>query len=189
MTQYTDLCAQADKALEGVTDFYRIEPDGRIFSIAHNWRGYGERQVTPTVNSHGYLSVRLTINGKRRHIQVHRLVAHAHLPPKPSPLHEIRHLDGNKLNPCACNLAWGTRSENARDRLRHGTDRAAENAAKTLHMRQGEKASNAKLSASDASAIRQRFLQGETAKAVSADYPHVTYWTVNNAARGKTFGA
>jgi hypothetical protein len=21
-----------------------------------------------------------------------------------------------------------------------------------------------------------------------ADFPHVTYWTVNNAARGKTFG-
>ena len=23
---------------------------------------------------------------------------------------------------------------------------------------------------------------------LGADYPHVTYWTVNNAARGKTFG-
>lgn len=176
------------KALEGVTALYRIESDGRVFSTAHNWRGHGERQVTPIVNSDGYISVRLSIKGKRRHIPVHRLVAHVHLPPRPSLEHEIRHLDGNKLNPNADNLAWGTKSENAQDRLIHGTDRAAENAAKTIHMRKGEKAATAKLSNSDAYAIRSRFLSGETAKVISADYPDVTYWTVNNAARGKTFG-
>ena len=183
-----DLAAEAGKVLEGVTDFYRIDADGSVFSIAHNWRGYGERKITPTVNSHGYLSVRITINGKRKHIPVHRLVAYVHLPPRPSLDHEIRHLDGNKLNPRASNLAWGTKSENARDRLRHGTDKTAANAAKTIHMRKGEKSATAKLTNVEAAAIRNRFLAGETAKAISADYPHVTYWTVNNAARGKTFG-
>ena len=180
---------EAKQALEGVTGFYRIDADGCVLSIAHNWRGYGERKITPTVNSHGYLSVRLTINGKRKHVPVHRLVAHIHLPPRPSPDHEIRHLDGDRMNPRAENLAWGTKSENARDRLRHGTDKAAANAAKTIHTRKGEKASTAKLTDAEAAAIRNRFLAGETAKAISADFPHVTYWTVNNAARGKTFGA
>lgn len=34
---------------------------------------------------------------------------------------EVRHLDGNSQNDAASNLAWGTRSENIRDAVRHGT--------------------------------------------------------------------
>jgi hypothetical protein len=34
---------------------------------------------------------------------------------------ECRHLDGNPRNNCLSNLAWGTRSENVRDAIRHGT--------------------------------------------------------------------
>jgi hypothetical protein len=47
-------------------------------------------------------------------------VAAQFLPERPSPEHEVRHLDGNKDNPHADNLAWGTRKENADDRERHG---------------------------------------------------------------------
>lgn len=32
-----------------------------------------------------------------------------------------RHLDGNSLNNCFKNLQWGTQSENAKDRTKHGT--------------------------------------------------------------------
>lgn len=188
MTTIDTSTEAVERLMDGVTGFYRIDPDGSVFSISHNWRGYGERKITPIVNSHGYLSVRISMYGKRTHVPVHRLVAHVYLPPRPSRDHEIRHIDGDRMNPIAENLAWGTRSENARDRLRHGTDKAAENAAKTIHMRQGEKASSAKLSNAEAMAIRNRFLAGETSKAIGADYPHVTYHTVNNAARGKTFG-
>jgi len=182
----TDINEQAVAAmLDGV---YRVEPDGRVIAIGHNWRGKGEREVSPTINSNGYLSVRLSIGGKRRHIAVHRLVAAVHLPPRPTPDHEVRHLDGDRLNPNAVNLAWGTRSENAQDRARHGTERAAENAAKTIHLRQGEKASSARLNNADAVNIRRRVSSGESAWAVAKDYPQVSYWSVNNVARGKTFG-
>jgi hypothetical protein len=34
---------------------------------------------------------------------------------------EIRHLDGNPLNNCLTNLAWGTPAENKEDRKTHGT--------------------------------------------------------------------
>lgn len=102
------------------TPGYEVTADGRIFSVASNWRGYGRRELAQDPNSDGYPSVRLMIDGRRVRMAVHRLVAANYLPPRPSMAHEIRHLDGDKLNPSASNLAWGTRKENAEDRDRHG---------------------------------------------------------------------
>lgn len=102
------------------SDDYEILPDGRVFSISHNWRGYGKREMRQTLNGHDYPSVRLTIGDKRVRMTVHGLVAKIYLPPKPSPDHEVRHLDGNKLNSHCANLAWGTAKENADDREKHG---------------------------------------------------------------------
>jgi hypothetical protein len=50
---------------------------------------------------------------------VHHLVAEAFLPPKPSPAHQLRHLDGDSENNRASNLAWGTSLDNHADRRRH----------------------------------------------------------------------
>lgn len=103
------------------TPGYEVTRDGRVISTGSNWRGYGSRELRQSLNASGYPSVRLVIDGVRRHFPVHKLVAIAHLPPRPSELHEIRHLDGNRLNSQADNLAWGTRKENAADRDAHGT--------------------------------------------------------------------
>lgn len=102
------------------TPGYEITRDGRVFSISHDWRGYGRREMAATPNSHGYPSVRLTIDGKRRRSPVHRLVAQTFLGPRPSSAHEVRHLDGDRTNNAVENLAWGTRQQNAADRERHG---------------------------------------------------------------------
>ena len=102
------------------TPGYEVSWDGTVYSVHSNWRGYGRRALTADLNDDGYPSVRITIGGKRTRQAVHKLVALHHLPPRPSPSHEGRHLDGNKLNCHADNLAWGTRKENADDRERHG---------------------------------------------------------------------
>lgn len=102
------------------TEGYRVTVDGRVYSVVHNWRGYGIRELQQTPNSCGYLSVRLSVDGKRTRLAVHRLVARAFLGPKPSPRHEIRHLNGDKTDNSVENLAWGTGKENAADRARHG---------------------------------------------------------------------
>ena len=102
------------------TPGYRVTEDGRVFSVASNWRGYGEREMQQAPNDDGYPSVRILIDGKRTRMAVHRLVAKYYLPERPSPDHEIRHLDGDKWNAHFTNLAWGTRKENAADRSRHG---------------------------------------------------------------------
>ena len=98
---------------------YTITNDGKVFSTS-NWRGYGTRELQHTPNDDGYPSVRLTLGERRVRLAVHKLVAMAHLPPRPSPHHQLRHLDGNKMNCAASNLAWGTAKDNADDRHRHG---------------------------------------------------------------------
>jgi hypothetical protein len=109
-----------DNSRVGHTPGYRVTADGRVFAVSTNWRGYGEREMRQTPNADGYPSVRLTIDGKRKRLAVHRLVAREFLPPRPSPVHEVRHLDGDKWNNCVGNLAWGTPKDNADDRERHG---------------------------------------------------------------------
>lgn len=103
------------------TPGYEVTRDGKVISAGSNWRGYGNRELRQSLNSSGYPSVRLVIDGNRRRLPVHKLVALSYLPPRPSEFHEVRHLDGNRLNSSADNLAWGTRKENAADRDAHGT--------------------------------------------------------------------
>lgn len=121
------------------TPGYEVTRDGRVFSVSSNWRGKGRREMAQTPNDDGYLSVRIMVEGKRKRIAVHVLVARDHLPPRPSLQHEIRHKDGDRRNPCADNLAWGTRKENADDRERHGrTSRGASHSAAIKFSNQAE---------------------------------------------------
>lgn len=98
---------------------YEVTQCGRVYSRSL-WRGLRLREMAQAPNASGYPSVRLTIDGKRTHLPVHRIVAELFLGETPSPQHEVRHLDGDPLNNHVTNLAWGTRQDNANDRERHG---------------------------------------------------------------------
>lgn len=99
---------------------YAADREGRIWSIASNWRGCGPRILQASVRR-GYHRVRVVIDGKCTRRFAHRLVALAFLGPQPSPEHEVRHLNGNRGDNRPENLAWGTRRENVADSIRHGT--------------------------------------------------------------------
>ena len=114
------------------TPGYVVTRSGQVFSVASNWRGYGARIMKQHPNSHGYMRVRLTVDGKRKSFFVHKLVAFKFLPARPSPKFEIRHLDGDKLNNAIENLAWGTRADNAADRERHGRTSRGKRHSKTI---------------------------------------------------------
>lgn len=58
--------------------------------------------------------------GLYRHALTHQLVLETFVGPRPEGK-ECRHLDGNSDNNALSNLAWGTRLENIRDQIRHGT--------------------------------------------------------------------
>lgn len=61
--------------------------------------------------------------GERRAKQryVHRLVCETFVGPEPFPGALVRHLDGDRLNNLADNLAWGTHADNTADAKGHGT--------------------------------------------------------------------
>lgn len=82
--------------------------------------GTTQRILKSHPTRHGYLTVHLCRDGRRFSRAVHRLVLEAFIGPRP-PGMECRHLDGNRRNNAATNLCWGTRSQNALDRVRHGT--------------------------------------------------------------------
>lgn len=101
-------------------DGYFVSDDGSVWS-ALGWRGKGYLKLKYDLDLKGYPSLRLKLSdGKRKRLRVHRIVAAAFLPPRPSFAHEVRHLNGDKTDNRASNLAWGTRAENAADREMHG---------------------------------------------------------------------
>lgn len=120
---------------------YRVTEDGRVFSpYCNNRRNLGETELSRRPGPGGYLRIRIVIGDEKKRVNfaVHQLVAEAFLSPRPSPQHEIRHLNGNRTDNRVDNLAWGTAKENAADRERHGrTARGASHGMTRLHCRCG----------------------------------------------------
>lgn len=104
-----------------------------------------------------YPQVQLCRDGNVKQKAVHAIVAEAFIGPCPDG-EEVRHLDGNSLNPEANNLAYGTKKQNSMDRVIHGTDN------------RGEKNYSAKLDVSAVNAIRERFSNGESYKVLVSEY-------------------
>lgn len=84
---------------------YTIHDDGTVI---------GQRgPLKPQLQNAGYLVVHLCANGEREARTVHRLVA-LHFVDGWFPGAHVNHKDSNRLNNCAANLEWVTRSGNMR---------------------------------------------------------------------------
>lgn len=114
----------------GYEGLYEASDQGRVRSldrtiIAQGARGphkrtYKGKILRPGVTrSTGYLSVILYKGNKGESRPIHVLVATAFLGPGDG-LH-VLHCDGSRDNNRLENLRWGTRSDNLRDAVRHGT--------------------------------------------------------------------
>jgi hypothetical protein len=66
------------------------------------------------VDNTGYYQVVFRINGKKKYIRVHRLIAETCIP-NPLNLKQVNHKDGNKLNNNIDNLEWCTNSYNTQE--------------------------------------------------------------------------
>jgi hypothetical protein len=91
---------------------YEVSDLGRVKSSLR-----GGRILRPGIASNGYPTVALG-RGKTR--TIHSLVAEAFIGPRPDG-QEVRHKDGNRRNPAALNLSYGTRTQNIYDAVAHGT--------------------------------------------------------------------
>ena len=137
---------------------YEVSSEGRVRS----WRGTGrkpKRRDKPFIlaltasKSTGYGMVYISYPSGSRNRTVHSLVAEAFLGPRPTGM-EVRHLDGDRGNASARNLAYGSPSENAADKARHGT------------LLRGEQVSGAKLTEDDA---RRILLSTSPSRAIAAE--------------------
>lgn len=106
---------------------------------------------------------RVRADGKKR--LVHILACERHHGPRPEGM-EVRHLCGKASCFNGAHLRWGTKLENAADRLVHGTDL------------RGEQHPSAKLTESEVLEIRRRFAEGGVTRQALADEYGVTPRTI-----------
>lgn len=107
------------RLIPGLQNKYSASDNGRVWSHLRN------KWMTPHPDGRGYLCVTLRDHRAERGYasrKVHRLVCSAFHGPKP-PGKEVRHINGDRIDNRQSNLAWGTRSENYYDSVKHGTCR------------------------------------------------------------------
>jgi len=121
---------------------YTIDTVGRAFSKK------SKKYLQQIVNC-GYLKVTLYRKGYRKPTSIHRIMADNFLGVRKDGM-EVRHLDGNKMNNNLSNLAYGTKSDNQKDRVVHGTSN------------RGSRNGNAKLTREDVMDIVGRIGRGES---------------------------
>jgi hypothetical protein len=103
---------------------YFVTEDGRVF------RNNNERKFD--ISNKGYKKVDLSINGKRKHQTIHRMVAELYVP-NPNNYPCVNHKDGNKFNNNYSNLEWITLKQNS------------QHSVKVLHKEVGENHSRARI--------------------------------------------
>lgn len=103
------------KIIDGTNGKIEISDEGQVRSNLTKKHKILKAQS----NSKGYLRVRVTIDGAKKTIHVHREVAKAFIP-NPGALPQINHKDGNKANNTVSNLEWCTNKQNARHAMENG---------------------------------------------------------------------
>lgn len=110
------------RPIPGYEGRYDVSDHGNVRSWIP-YRSLPLPRLRTQTQDRGYFSVMLyDAQGAHRLRRVHQLVALAFHGPPPFPDAEVRHLDGTRDNNRAGNLLYGSRSENALDSVRHGTN-------------------------------------------------------------------
>ena len=153
---------------------YEVSVDG----VVRRCQGFrcrrAHRILVPFIRPNGYAQVILYRDGRRQRFGVHQLVALAFLGSKPSPQHQVAHLDGQRLNNHVSNLAWLLPIENDAHKDLHGT------------RLRGSQIHSAKLVEAQVVLIRQALAVG-IRQCVLAQAYGVSDSTVSLIARAKTW--
>lgn len=106
---------------------YAVSSDGRVRSLARldsRGRQRKERLLRARPQHRGHLTVALYLDGVRRDFLVHHLVLAAFVGPRPEGMEGCHRNDVGSDNRVE-NLRWDTRSANALDSVRNGTQHMA----------------------------------------------------------------
>lgn len=102
------------KEVAGTDGKIEVSSYGRVRSNLRDGR-----ILKATVDSKGYLRLRITLNRVKYSYKVHRLVAEAFIP-NPDRKPQVNHIDGNKTNNSVANLEWVSNKENAHHAINTG---------------------------------------------------------------------
>lgn len=128
---------------------YRAGTDGSIWSrwqiVANGGRGggftfkFGQwKKLHPRVEDTGYSGVTLSDGKRRVCMRTHQVIMLAFVGPCPSGL-EVLHKNGVHSDCRSCNLRYGTKSENAKDAIKHGRKVVMKGVENPLHKLTDEK--------------------------------------------------
>lgn len=97
-----------------LNELYQVSNQGRIkrkeYTTSHK-RTWTERILTNTKTADKYLKVGVFVNGQKKDIRVHQMVAQSWIQ-NPNKYEEVNHKNGNKLDNRVENLEWCSRSKN-----------------------------------------------------------------------------
>lgn len=94
-----------------ITTYY-ITTNGKLYnSKTKKW-------LKGQINKNGYLTYNISIDGLKKRLYAHRMVAETYLPLINGKT-EVNHIDGNKLNNDVNNLEWVTSSENKKHAIKN----------------------------------------------------------------------
>lgn len=168
------------KDVPGYEGLYAVSDVGRVKSIERfaQTKGGASRRIGGKMlaihsNGAGYRHVRLCKNGVLTTLLLHRLILEAFVGPRPDGM-EARHRDGIRSNNTLRNLVWGTKKENADDRVKHGTSPV------------GAKNPKSKIDECDALEIYRRAHAGEAFESIASHYG-VSEITVSHIKCGRTW--
>lgn len=97
--------------VDGVETNYVVRDDGTIGNTKANHEVFG------TYERNEYRSIQIVVEGKRKSIMVHRLVAEAFCD-NPNNYTIVHHIDGDRNNNKAENLEWVTAKKNSQEAIR-----------------------------------------------------------------------
>lgn len=159
---------------------YYVHFDGFVKSVIVRTESRQRRRtVTERIlalsTTDGYVAVNIGSekDGTRRRITLHTLVASVFLGDRPEGL-DVMHRDGDRMNPRASNLMYGTKKENEKMKMGHGTDG------------RGERNPAAKLTQAEANKVKDLLAQGVKG-VIIADRFGITPTTVSYIKKGKTW--
>jgi HNH endonuclease len=142
--------------------YHLVSSDGRVWSTIAAKNQFVTRvgppkPLQPCPGSHGYLTVLLRCqDGVQRSFLVHHLVGRTFLGNPPEWHEEYRHLDNDKVNCAVSNLSFGTRKQNAEDRIKAGT------------WMNGPKA-NTKVTATILAQVQDQLALGRSGRSIASD--------------------
>lgn len=158
-----------------VPDFpgYLASRDGRVWTL---WTRRGQKpgsRLLPYIGTipkpmvkksyckGRYFPLRLWKERVAYPVWTHQIILKTFVGPCPQGL-ECRHLDGNPQNNALENLKWGTRLENMRDKIRHGTNRGGGS--------KGEQHGMSKLTNECVIQIRKNYSEGVTSRDLASRF-------------------